>query len=333
MGKTKRKTKQNYDKPYYEEVNFTNKEQYIEENYSDNSDSNMIYESNNLIENNPNYTEEDEFLLSFNNSFNEKTYSDEGFSISEDRIYNIQTTTKKENKIINRQINNIKNYKVQIFYIQKVKQRDNHKDKMKKGRKTKNNKTPSIHNKFTTDNIIRRIKIRFAGALVEFANKLFDIEMIKQGKIINEKNEFIKPLNAKIVRQIAIEYNISWFKMKLKEYLASNISLKFKNYEIDYNKKQIEEIMEEEGMNNLKQYLNLDIKTVYIHYIQIKPYNPEGGMGDILKGFKKLEDDMKEIKIKDNNDTNIDKYLEKFRKTALNLEEYFINKSKGNKKK
>ena len=343
MGKTKKRNNLLISSPfpsYQNENQFFSQNQYIQESLNINS---IDFEPNNIYYN----KEEENFAQIFEDVFGGETSSISSDSYDEGEVYTLQKTTNIEIKNIKRQENIINNNIIKsilkneekIFYIQKVKEIINGKERMKNGRKPKNNNTPSIHNKFTKDNIIRKIKRKFVKAIIIQANKIYLKELIKLGEdISNIETDFLLYLDSKIVTQIAIDYNLFWFNMKLKDFLSSNISKKYTTLEKirNYNKIQIDKLMKNEGMNDLKAFLNLDIRTVYQKYIF--PLSQGWDMGNILfnleeifEGFNTIEIDIKDMRQDEMSENEFKNYLEEYKNTALSLEQYFIDKK--NKKK
>ena len=80
-----------------------------------------------------------------------------------------------------------------------------------------------VHNKFSKDNIRRRIKALFNNYIIRLLNNL-----IKQ-KYLNSRHYFLK-MNIKVTKDLGIEYNRNLLNTPLKEIIV-NISNKYQNKE------------------------------------------------------------------------------------------------------
>ena len=77
-------------------------------------------------------------------------------------------------------------------------------------------------------------------------------------------------------------------------------------------------------MKNLICFLDQSICSVYNEYI-----NDKESQNEIFKGMRKIDTDLKNLKIKFNYD---DEYIKELKKTAINLGKIFLDK-KNNKEK
>ena len=115
----------------------------------------------------------------------------------------------------------------------------------KRGRKT--NKTKNkIHNKESPDNILRKIKNRLFKYIWIFLNKILNLEGDKKLAKLN----YVKNISS-----LQREREINCLDMKLKDIFSSDISEKYKKRPKDYNKKIIDDIINEIPKNeNEKEY-------------------------------------------------------------------------------
>ena len=104
------------------------------------------------------------------------------------------------------------------------------------------------------------------------------------------------------------EDNLELLDKKMKDILSSKISSKYLYLEEDYNKKQIEFILQQND-EDINYELNMTYREILDIYSNNKKDNP------IFKDFKTLDDDLEKLK-KDNNK----KYLQLYKDTAKNLE-------------
>ena len=207
-----------------------------------------------------------------------------------------------------------------IFNIVKIMRKSN-----KKGRHYKNaikNHHYRCHDKSKEDNIIKKIKTSFTKKTMNYINKEYGIYLnkhkIRKIEILIRK---ITPSNSVRIKK---ENNLKWFDSKLRDFFSQNISSKYSKYKGDYNKIQIDKIYKEDDAKNVIGILDKKVRDMYnIYSKNIK-----------LEGFKTLEDDLKNQRriMKENNEEEIEieKYLELFQNTAQNLENIFLGKKSRN---
>ena len=198
-----------------------------------------------------------------------------------------------------------------IYYFKIVK------NKKRGKRRFKNNS--KLHDKNSQYNIICKIKVYFTKSLLEHANKLYknsleidEVETDQYLLSINQKDEKDKNIN------------IDWFFKTAKEYLSSKISGKYNAHNKDYNKNQIEALFKENKKKDLIQFLEQNISTIYREYI-----SDEHSQIGIYNGFRKLNDDLKYLKLKYNYD---DSYLREVKRVSENLEKIFQEKKNKTRK-
>ena len=149
--------------------------------------------------------------------------------------------------------------------------------KLKRGRKNKDVHTNANHNKYSSDNIIKAIRAKLNGCLINFINKIINYvysnNKEKLIKIIggfnnNQKNkakskyiEVIKKLDYKtFVNKTNKKYNLELLNQTIKEYLSKNISKKYKNFNQEYNKIIIERLLQDEENNLIFNFIFNKIK-------------------------------------------------------------------------
>ena len=169
------------------------------------------------------------------------------------------------------------------------------------------------------DNIIIKIKAAFYRSIINYVNYIY--EESSKNKYPNKKinQKFIQKIDSSESKKIKKEDNLKWFSLKLKEMLSAKISSKYKNYKSDYNKKQIKKIYKKNEYKELIEILEKEVRDIYKMYCNDTE----------KKGFKTLKneiDDLRRDMEKNKEDMNVDEYLEKYKKYALNLEEIFVNK-------
>lgn len=183
--------------------------------------------------------------------------------------------------------------------------------KKKKGRKPKSSNIKISHTKYSHDNILRKIKVKFLVKLIKYINKKIKSKYIK---IIG----VIKPLRAKISQDNSIKFNKELLTTKLKEIFSNNeINKKFKLWDKDYNKKIIDLIYQK----NIKELIEI-FDLTFLEAFDIFRDITDTKFSD----FEKLNTVLEELKIKGN---NID-YIKKFHNISMNFESYYFNKTSRN---
>lgn len=130
----------------------------------------------------------------------------------------------------------------------------------KRGRKNKisnnNDKMLRIHDKFSDDNLKRKIKTHFHNFLIAFLN-------MKSKNILSKKYHFGK-MSSEITQNITVEYNQNLFVKKIKDIIVE-MSDKFQDK--DRNRIALQIIMKKANNNDeIIQLLNTNYKDMYINY-------------------------------------------------------------------
>ena len=158
-----------------------------------------------------------------------------------------------------------------LFSIDKIAINHERKFKtIKRGRKTKipsNNSitqnnistgvTNNVHNKYSHDNIKRRIKALVNNYIIQLLNHL-----IKQ-KYNNVNIKFLK-MNIRVTKDIGIEYNRNLLNTPLREIIV-DVSNKYKDK--DNNKNCIKFIEEQKDNEEIMDILNTTYEQLYIKYL------------------------------------------------------------------
>ena len=181
--------------------------------------------------------------------------------------------------------------------------------KSKVGRKPKTSIIKGNHTKFSEDNILRKLKVKFNQKIINYLNSIIIFKNIKNIKRL-------KNLIGKISQNNTIKYNINIINSKLKDVLSSTeINGKFKLYEKYYNKNIIDTIYNE----NILELIDI-LEMTYLDVFKIfRDYSNFTGK---LVGLQKLDSVIREIKLKENDD----KYINKFKNVAMNFENYYNEK-------
>ena len=189
---------------------------------------------------------------------------------------------------------------------------------IKKGRKSfdgelknKNNyNVKRVHNKFSNDNVRRRIKALFNNYIIKLLNCLFK----KRFKRIRMK--FVK-INSRITKNISIEYNRNLLDKKIKDIII-DISKKYQNK--DNNLKLIKFIETQQNTEEIQNIFNMTYKDLYTDYYLKSTKNDNQDNSYEAHKEKLLGKYGKE-------------YLDKYIQNSENFVEFFINgKIRKNKK-
>ena len=123
--------------------------------------------------------------------------------------------------------------------------------------KNKNNyNVKRVHNKFSNDNVRRRIKALFNNYIIKLLNCLVK----KRFKRIRKK--FVK-VNSRITKNISIEYNRNLLDQKIKDIII-DISKKYQNK--DNNLKLIKFIETQQNTEEIQNIFNMTYKDLYTDY-------------------------------------------------------------------
>ena len=207
-----------------------------------------------------------------------------------------------------------KNQKEEIKLTQKkreskvnIEESSNHK---KCGRKNKESNEIGDHNKYSNDNIVKKIKTNFFSTILIFINSVIQD---KDKKLLNISGEFSKYSKA--------DFNKELLHKSLKEIFSANISGKYRNYGNDYNKKMIEKLLNDEDIEKRNFYENLFNLTFLdcIKHIRGDIYIKE------LSGLKTLDEIIEDL------EEDID-YKNKFKSYIL-IFETIIEHIKGRNRK
>ena len=189
--------------------------------------------------------------------------------------------------------------KINIFEIKRLK---------KVGRKPKLFKEISVHTKFSDDNILRKIKVKFFQKLVSYLNSII---MSKY----SAKIKTLKPLKGEISQNNAINFNRVLLNSKLKDiFLSYEINGKFKTFDKKYNKSVIENIYIEK-IKELIDILEMTFLDVFKIFRDLNETQK-------LNGFEKIDSVIREMSVKEIDDN----YIEKFKNAVMNFENMYYSK-------
>lgn len=186
------------------------------------------------------------------------------------------------------------------------------------GRKRKNSESKGKHTKYDLDNRVRKVKVLFKNALLEFINsKMKNIQVIveiKGKKYIASELLNIRP---KLIEDININANKTLLVTPIKNILSDNISGAYKNYPKDYNKIVIEKIFENEDNKILKNILNMTFLECLKYYRKNEEIISNDKY-DCLKGLEKKYENLPNLLKKGVNNSD-----EEYEKGIFNLIDNF----------
>ena len=210
--------------------------------------------------------------------------------------------TLEKSKDITIEISNEKSQKFSCkhyFYVNK---------KKKTGRKPKTSIVRSIHTKYSRDNILRKIKVKFLSKLISHINRII---MRKY----NNKIKVLLPLKGSVSQNNTINFNQKLLNSKLKDvFINYEINGKFRLYKENYNKQVIESIYEK-NIQELIEILEITFLDAFNIFKNINESQK-------LNGMDKLDKVIEEIKMKESSED----YIDKFKNIAMNFETHYLDK-------
>ena len=173
------------------------------------------------------------------------------------------------------------------------------------------NQDEKVHNKFSSDNMKKKLKTLFHNYMIDLLNNLMK-EHFKENRM-----KFIK-VNSRITKDINIEYNRNLFNKKIKDIIIDE-SNKYKNR--NNNKECIKYIETQKDNENIIKILNTTYKTLFIEYylnnFKSNKYN--------VKSFEEHKEKLLKEYGKE--------YLDKFIENANNFIQFFENGKNRKSKK
>ena len=173
------------------------------------------------------------------------------------------------------------------------------------------------HNKFSDDNIIRKIKVRFLKYLMNFLN------LLHSDCTGNKNSKFILLLDSSFTSNINRKDNLEWFDKTIKDFFSNKISSRFTKIKSNENINKIKEFYEKEKNSPIKLIQIMEMKIRDLYEIYIKEEKEEGfeELNNLYYDKRQLENEMRQKK-----EDKINEYLEKYEDFAKNLEQKFQNK-------
>ena len=196
--------------------------------------------------------------------------------------------------------------------IEKEKKENKKKVDIALGRKTKNDTSVRLHNKYSLDNIYKSIKSKLLKYLVLSINSLFEKIGISQ--------RLFKLNYTKNVDELRKEKNNEFLGKTLEDILSSKMSGRYKTYDNNYNINTIKNLKEQN-----KPIINYVLNLTFREWINFFIYKKESEVnGDIIK-FEGIENCLLEIINKNKTDEN--EYISDYIYCLYNYERYFYIKT------
>ena len=128
------------------------------------------------------------------------------------------------------------------------------------GRKRKDSLTEGKHNKFSHDNLIRKIKSIILHNLNIFINSTIHEIYKNEPNYDMEKDKLMKIKQEQIVKS-NIEFNKNFLEETLEQIFSVDISSKFKKYNPDHNRNLIFKLLNDNNIERRQIFRNLFTKT------------------------------------------------------------------------
>ena len=153
-------------------------------------------------------------------------------------------------------------------------------DKKKCGRKRKNENNTTEHNKFSDDNVRRRVKhLCFKYLLLFINSQIKEIYNNKIGQGIFQKQ--LQTLNQSQISNAKILFNQQLLEKNLGEIFSDKVTGKLTNIQSDHNKKLIQKLINEEDIEKriyFQKLFNVKLKDCFEHFSGNKVINELEGM-------------------------------------------------------
>ena len=209
--------------------------------------------------------------------------------------------------------------------IEKEEEEKSDKNKML-GRKRKDSLTKGKHNKYSNDNLQRKIKSNLLDILFNFINKKI-IEIFKNMTNFNIEKDILMKNEQKQIVNTNVNFNQDFLNKTLEEIFSVDISHKFKKCDSDHNKNLIQKLLHEKNEENRKFFekvLNLTFFECLEHFRGTKK-NPE------LNGIKNFEQFKEQFKNDKEYINLLDYYVMNYEIIAFNKKPRKCKDNKENK--
>ena len=238
-------------------------------------DFSLLLKNNNIFDDN-------NMITSFENEQEKKFFFEYGKQpIIDDSIYNKIFDIKASKETVSKDTKVAKNTK----NSKKKKEGKHSKEAKKRGR---NPKESGKHNKFSDDNIRRKIKRILINELQEFINnKINDFHDKNIGQGFFKKK--LLPMSQKQISDASSLFNKEFLNKSLKDIFSENISTRNKTLPLNFNKRVIEKLINEQDETKRVYFQNLFSLT----FIQcLRHFRGEDRINELsgLNGIDKIQE-------------------------------------------
>ena len=197
--------------------------------------------------------------------------------------------------------------------------------KPKKESEKEENDEEVTHNKYSNDNMTRKIKSLCIKNVFKFINA--EIYIRYNRKIGHGKNiKKLKLLNYEQIKNATIDYNKNFLNKTIGEIFSENISKRIKSYKSDHNKKLIENLKNEEDEEK-KIYFNNLFNLTFLDCLKYFRGEDDDDKYVYIKGLKRFKDLENDDDFKKKYDRDYIEQLKDFMKDYENE----LRKKKGRK--
>lgn len=203
--------------------------------------------------------------------------------------------------------------------------------KAKRGRKSERN-DGGEHNRYDSDNIIKKIKAKFFDYFLKFINKMI-YKNDEEGKQLLKNNyKYIDQLNRK--------KNLDLLKMPLMDLLSLEVSGKYKSKSKDYNEIMIKEIIQQKYENEDYDTIMFLFRITLNDYIDLFTYKKDiftlaNEYNEINVNYAKIQENFVGANhlLSEISKNNNAKYYTLFLLYTFNFQRWFYIKKGRNRKK
>jgi hypothetical protein len=182
------------------------------------------------------------------------------------------------------------------------------------GRKKKGSSEKGIHNKYTSDNIIRKCKAVFINKLRNFINNKIKIFYELDGQQFSDSKKLMK-MNQQQIINSHVKYNQFFLNRTIKEIFSENISSRCNKYSLEHNKNLINDLLKEKDKTR-----NIFFKSIFsLTFLDCIKHIREDKIEDCLKGLQNLDEICQNL-------GGDDDYKESFKTYIVNFENIINNK-------
>lgn len=163
----------------------------------------------------------------------------------------------------------------------------------KRGRKKKGSLTKGKHDKYSEDNVFRKIKSNLLKFLLIFINSIIK-EIYEDESDYDMEKDKLMQINQEQTVCSNIEFNKNFYKETLENIFSVKISSKYKKFNPDHNRNLIIKLLNDNNIERRRIFHNLFNKTFLEsleHFLGSKKTNELEGMKTFNEYKKELEDD------------------------------------------